>query len=144
MYKRNELVERALRDDPTAGLPLFDQGKKRRSKRLQHIIERAPRAVEIGTDTRKLAHTSLSFDPTLLAEKERIVFNEFSNVPDATNQEVADSLGWAVNWVTGRTFRLRELGYLVPATPKKRVCKSTGNIVRAWRVASKHTSGGTL
>lgn len=142
MYKRNELVERALKDNPTAGLPLFDQGK-RRSKRLQHIVERAPRAVDIGTDTRKLAHTTLSFNPDLLADKERIVFNAFSNVPDATNQEIADALGWAVNRVTGRTFRLRELGYLVPATPKKRICKSTGNVVRAWRVASKHKQGVT-
>ena len=106
------------------------------SARERRVVETAPRAIEVATPTRNLAHTSVTFDPETLTRKQIAVLNVIreascSEGVDITNQEIADRLKWSVNRVTGRTYELRALGCVIPS--KRRVCSSSGFVVQAWR-----------
>lgn len=96
----------------------------------------APRAIEVATPTKKLSHDIIMFDRKALAQKQWDVFNAIEMLSkqhgDATNQEIADWIPRSINRIVGRTFELRELGYIVPS--QRRACRSTGQIVQAWKV----------
>lgn len=68
--------------------------------------------------------------PTL-GKRQSAVFKELTKYPNATNSELAKSLGWTINTVTPRIFELREQGLVVE--DEKRLCKITGRRAIAWR-----------
>lgn len=136
-YKRNEAVADVIEQHPTAGLPLFQTENKELSKREQYLVTEAPRAIPLATDTRKLSHIVLTFDPDILNKKELWVFNAFKELreqghDDATNEEIRVHLNTEINRVVGRTFALREKGVL--GKSQKRKCRITGNLVTAWTI----------
>jgi DNA-binding MarR family transcriptional regulator len=51
---------------------------------------------------------------------------------DMTNSEIARSLGWGINSVTGRVYELREMNLVGPST--KRTCGVTGRRCQAWKI----------
>lgn len=54
-----------------------------------------------------------------LGAKQEEVFEAVRELGRATNEEIADHLGWAINRVTGRTNELRRFGYLTVDGTKK-------------------------
>jgi hypothetical protein len=52
-------------------------------------------------------------------------------MPDATNAEIADKLGWAINRVTPRCNELRRLELVLDAGRRK--CRITGSNAHAWK-----------
>lgn len=134
-FRRNSSLADVIQAHPTAGLPLFSDENKGLSKRAQHLVEEAPRAIEVATPTRNLAHQIITFDRKALAQKQLdvmlAIFALTDAYGDATNQEIAEWIPRSINRVVGRTFELRELGYVVPS--EKRKCRSTGEIVQAWK-----------
>jgi hypothetical protein len=136
-YRRNTAVSEILQRYPTAGLPLFDEPSPKVPAAERRVVEAAPRAIEVATPTRNLAHKTVTFDPTVLTKKQLAVLEVIreasnSNDIDITNQEIADRLNWSVNRVTGRTFELRQLNKVFPS--RRRVCRSGGFVVQAWRI----------
>ncbi len=136
-YKRNEAIADVIAGHPTAGLPLFREDNKDLSKREQYLVNKAPRAFPIATDTRKLSHIALTFDPDILNRRERWVFGGFKALrdqgeADATNEEVRVHLNTRINLVVGRTFGLRQKGVL--GRSQKRKCRTTGHVVTAWTI----------
>lgn len=144
-FRRNSSLADVTRSHPTSGLPLFNQppspsgrggGGEGLTPREQHLVDHAPRSIEVATPTRDLAHDIITFDKKILAQKQADVFNAIKSLSakygDATNQEVADWIPRSINRIVGRTFELRELHYIVPS--QRRACRSTGEIVQAWRV----------
>ena len=132
-FRRNSSLTEALQRNPTLDLPLFANQNRRVSRRDKLLVKQAPRAVEVATPTRNLAHKQLTYDPEALNDKQRLVYEQFAKYEDATNEEIRVSLGWEINRVCGRTYELREMGLIVPS--QRRQCRITGNIVQAWRVA---------
>lgn len=135
-YRRNTALVEIVRRYPTAGLPLFEDSGQRIPSRARKIARSAPRAVEVATPTRNLAHRSVTYSESELTKKQMQVLEVIREVSmtseiDVTNQEIADRLNWSVNRVTGRTFELRNLGAVVPS--RRRMCRSTGFVVQAWR-----------
>ena len=136
-FRQNTLRSGVVSRYPSVGLPVFEEANVNIPEKARHVAESAPKAIEVATSTSQLAHTSVTFSADSLAEKQRAVFDEIrmasvSDEIDITNQEVADRLCWPVNRVTGRTYELRELGLVVPS--RRRVCRSTGFVVQAWRL----------
>ena len=73
--------------------------------------------------------------PTLGARR-IAVLEVFERVDtDFTNSELAQSLGWSINRVTGRVKELRDLGIL--ELSETRPCKVTNRTVHAWKVKNK-------
>lgn len=100
----------------------------------KHILARlevAPRAMQLATDTRKLAEATLKTDEMKLADKQQRVYDCILEYGPANNTEIAWYLGWAINRIVGRTFELRQMGLVVPAG--KRACTRTGMITQTWR-----------
>jgi len=62
----------------------------------------------------------------------RDTFYESPGVADWTNLELARSLGWDINRVTGRVYELRRLGVLEES--RKRTCLIGGRNCIAWRI----------
>ena len=54
-----------------------------------------------------------------LGDKQEQVFNAVKALGRATNEEIADYLGWQINRVTGRTNELRRYGFLTVDGTKK-------------------------
>ncbi len=131
-YRKNEAIARVLSEHQTAGLPLFREENKDLSKRERYLVNEAPRAFPLATDSKKLSHTILNYDKTLLGQKQQVVFEEFMRLGNATNLEVAHSLDWQVSTVCARCFELRELGFIIPAG--KRQCTQSGMVVHSWGV----------
>ena len=52
-------------------------------------------------------------------------------LPDITNMEIAQQLGWSINRVTPRVKELREMDLVEQSS--KRPCEVTGNTALAWR-----------
>ena len=134
-WKRNEAVADVIAGHPTAGLPLFQNENEELSKLEKYLVKEAPRAIPVATDTRKLSHIALTFDPNILARRELWVFSGFKELrelgfEDATNEEVRVHLNTRINLVVGRTFGLRQKGVL--GKSQKRKCRTTGNVVTAW------------
>lgn len=91
--------------------------------------------MRVATDTRKLSHTILTFDPAMLGERQLLTYKAFMQFEDATNEEIRVHLDLAINRVVGRTFELRQLGLV--AFSQKRKCRITGNVVTAWKINSQ-------
>jgi hypothetical protein len=144
-FRRNTAVADLIQRDPTIGLPLFQEPGERVSKKDQALLN-APRALELATPTRNLAHKIITFDPKALAQKQMDVMLAISALTDAygdaTNQEIADWIPRSINRVVGRTFELREMGYVVPS--QRRACRSTQEIVQAWKVNPEMKEPGKL
>ena len=140
--------------NPTVGLPLFEGGGKKETgdrssvsgppSPRQDVLLNAPRSSEVATGTRNHAYDALTFDRKLLSRKQldvmTAIFALTETYGDATNQEIADWIPRTINRVTGRTFELREMFYVVPS--QRRHCRSTGEIVQAWKVNPKLTTKG--
>lgn len=136
-YKRNPAVAEVLGQHPTAGLPLFQTENEGLSKHEQYIATKAPRAIPLATDTRKLSHIALTFDKDILTKKQLWVFNAFKELralgyADATNEEIRVHLNTRINLIVGRTFELRQKGVI--GKSRKRKCRVTNNIVTAWTI----------
>jgi hypothetical protein len=69
-----------------------------------------------------------------LTDRQKEVLDRLRYFPDVTNMELAVSLGWTVNRITGRVGELRKLGLVLDAG--KRPCKITGGTSHAWK--AKH------
>lgn len=132
-YRRNRLrIETINRYGATAGLPLFEQSSKQIPEPTRSRFERAPKSMPLATDTRKLSHTILTQYGVKLTEMQLQVLDAINQIGPATNEEIKHHLGWEINWVTGRTFELRQ--YKVVVDTGRRKCKITGNICHAWGV----------
>lgn len=136
VYRRNNFRgDHINRFGATVGLPLFESMKSDAqgpSEAQRARFEHAPKAMELGTDTRKLSHMMLVADEMRLGEMQRLVLEAFCQIGPATNEEIARHLKLPINRVVGRTFELREFGLVVGAGKKQ--CGITGNVVRAWDV----------
>ena len=146
-FRRNTSLDDVIHSHPTAGLPLFNQtdpnprlqpgdpGRAMTSKE-QHLVDHAPLAIEHATPTRDLAYDIITFDKKILARKQLDVMLAITALSetygDATNQEIADWIPRSINRVVGRTFELREFGYVIPS--QRRTCRSTGQVVQAWKI----------
>lgn len=116
----------------TLDLPLFADQNRRVSRRDKLLARQAPRAVEVATPTRDLAHKVVTYDPEDLNQKQIEVYNAFNwrigeEPLDGTNAEVAYQLGWPINRVCPRTFELTADG------PHRPVMQT-----KVWRVAEHH------
>jgi hypothetical protein len=69
-----------------------------------------------------------------LTDRQKEVLDRIRYFPDVTNMELAVSLGWTVNRVTGRVGELRRLDLVLDAG--KRPCKITGGMSHCWK--AKH------
>ena len=69
-----------------------------------------------------------------LTDRQKAVLDRLRYFPDFTNMELAVSMGWTVNRVTGRVGELREMGLVLDAG--RRPCKITKGMSHAWR--AKH------
>jgi hypothetical protein len=131
------MLQERVKENPTFGLPLF-KGEAAPQKKADLMLESAPHSIALATDTRKLAHIALNFDPKDLSRKQRVVLNAIREHGPVTNEEINKILGWqAINRVTGRTYELRSYGMekralVVPAG--KRVCSVTGSVAATWIV----------
>jgi len=70
-----------------------------------------------------------------LGQAQRRVLDTFYENPgtrDWTNMELARSLGWDINRVTGRVYELRQLGILEES--RQRSCRVTEFLAISWRV----------
>lgn len=67
-----------------------------------------------------------------LGEKQQTVLDTLGELGIASNQDVADALGWSINRVTGRMKELREAKYVVVHGVKT---NQFGNSVKTWCVA---------
>jgi len=136
-FRRNTSVAEMIERNPTVGLPLFEGP----TKREQALLE-APRSIEVATGTRNHAYDNVTFDRKLLSRKQLDVMTALFALTeaygDATNQEIADWIPRTINRITGRTFELREMDYVVLS--QKRHCRSTGEIVQAWKTNPKLTT----
>lgn len=129
-YRRNRIRQEAInRFGATAGLPLFGD---KMTEPARSRLANAPKAIDVATDTRKLAHVILTHNTVELTKKQLVVRDAIEMIGPASNEEIADHLGWKINRVTGRTFELRTFGVVVPAG--KRQCRITRNIVKTWRI----------
>jgi hypothetical protein len=133
-YRKNSYrADVVRRFGQTAGLPLFENStSKPLSEPTKSRFENAPKALQLATDTRRLAHTILRHNKPALSTKQLAVLDALKQIGPATNEEIAHYLGWPINRVVGRTFELRQFGVVVP--DKKRPCQITGNVVWAWKV----------
>jgi hypothetical protein len=66
-----------------------------------------------------------------LTDRQKEVLDRLRYFPDVTNMELAVSMGWTVNRVTGRVGELRKLGLVLDAG--KRRCKITNGISHIWK-----------
>lgn len=69
----------------------------------------------------KLEQTSLlAFENNVkkFSKNEEIVFDVIKKFPGLNNREIAESLGWPVNCVTGRVYSLRKKGVVIFAGVK--------------------------
>jgi len=85
----------------------------------------------LATDTRKLSHVITTHDKLKLTARQFKVLETLQLIGPSTNEEIREHLGWQINWVTGRTFELRQFGVVVDAGRRK--CKITGNICHVWK-----------
>src|ERR1017187_6260886 len=69
-----------------------------------------------------------------LTDRQKEVLDRLRCFPDVTNMELAVSMGWTVNRITGRVGELRKLGLVLDAG--KRPCKITGGTSHCWK--AKH------
>ena len=67
-------------------------------------------------------------------DRQKEVLDRLRFFPDVTNMELAVSMGWTVNRITGRVGELRKLGLVLDAG--KRPCKITGGTSHCWK--AKH------
>ncbi len=135
-FRRNEMLGDLLHRHPTAGLPLFAAENQELTSRERRIVKDAPRAIQVATETRNLAHRTLIYNTESLSEKQRGVLGAIVGYwndcgGDITNTEIAETLLWPINRVVGRTFELRQLGLVLPS--ERRACRVTGYIVWAWK-----------
>lgn len=80
-----------------------------------------------------VAQTSIEAYRSLkgLGEKQRIVHEALGELGVASNQDVADALGWPINRVTGRMKELRDYGFVAVHGLKT---NQYGNSVKTWCV----------
>jgi hypothetical protein len=124
-YRKNpHRRDQIARFGQEAGLPLFEVGAIDESP--------LPKAIADGRDTRKAAHMDVTSDQRKLSATRQKVLDAFRAIGPATNEEAAHHLGWPINRISGRSFELRERGFLVE--DRKRTCRITGNNVHTWRV----------
>ena len=69
--------------------------------------------------------------PTLTSRHSAVVA-ALKRYEDATNNELAQVLGWQINRVTPRIFELREMGAVVESQRRKDLF--TGRLSIAWKV----------
>lgn len=83
------------------------------------------------TETSLMAYEALR---PLLQERERNILNVFLSRPylNLTNMEIAATMGWSINRVTGRVKSLRDRGVLVKS--EQRPCGVTRNTANAWEL----------
>jgi hypothetical protein len=136
-YRHNKYrADVIARHGVTVGLPLFSAVGKQLPEPTKSRFENAPKAVRLATDTKKLAHLTLTFDKVRLSEKQNLVLETIIAHEELTNTEIAHLMNWPINRVVGRVFELRHLGingqpFVVDAG--KRPCSITGEIVHAWK-----------
>ena len=126
---RRDLLQRFGQE---AGLPLFDGTSKPAPEHVKKQLERAPKAMEVATETRKLGEMTARADELRLGQMQQEVLDLMYTADDWTNGELARKLGWGVNRVTPRVFELRQFGLVIKSC--HRVCGVTGMVVTAWRV----------
>jgi hypothetical protein len=69
-----------------------------------------------------------------LTFRQKEVLDRLRYFPDVTNMELAVSMGWTINRVTGRVGELVKIGLVLDAG--KRRCKITNGMSHAWK--AKH------
>jgi hypothetical protein len=95
---------------------------------LQYLIN----FVNKGTKTRGVQGTSIdSYHKLELAGRQSAVLATLQTFGPMTNREICESLGWAINQVTGRVKELREQGKVEDAG--KVYDKETDRQVHIWR-----------
>ena len=70
-----------------------------------------------------------SIKPKLQAKEKMVLGALIALKGNATNQEIADYLGWPINRITGRTFTLREAGIIREG---QKVKSPTGRMAQRW------------
>ena len=66
-----------------------------------------------------------------LGKNQQIVLDTLGDLGIASNQDIADKLGWSINRVTGRMKELRDDGYVAVHGVKR---NKFGNNVKTWCV----------
>jgi hypothetical protein len=151
-YRRDTIA----RFGQETGLPLFadlthDLTPALSSKEREKF-KSAPKAMYVARETRKNAHTLVTFDKVSLGDKQQRVYDVLLKIANPenyeveehfhvaekllslSNEEIAKFLDVAINHVVGRTFELREYGLVT--FEKKRACMVTGNVVSTWRITT--------